>query len=274
MIGARNILKLLKVGDNKWDVNNYEYSHLLDGLSDADLEIVKALDNIGEGELSAIGLIRQHQDRVYEFKSDALAKDFYESVMYGFCMINYEEMRHGFILKELATLAKTGESFIDNVDSGYLHELMFETNEIYKNPYQSLMSLFIGEITNVELYASVESQISDQKLKEMVNKIKVDEQKHKDAWFKIIKRMVDSSEIHREKFVEAFNEIHYVHQAEISDYFKAGASSVERFFTPSVSTFVVEEKFKYITKIFGVSPMDKRTMLKEQIQYMQQTLSA
>jgi len=274
MVGTRKILKLLKIGDHKWDVNNYEYVDLIQNLSANDREIVKALDNIGEGELSAIGLIRQHEARVHEFESRDLAKDFYESVMYGFCMINYEEMRHGFILKEMAMLAKTGESFIDNVDSSFMHELMFETNEIYSNPYESLMSLLIGEITNVELYASVERQLEDVRIKQIVNQIKLDEQKHKDAWYKIIKRMVDASEVHRENFTTAFKNIHYVHQAEISRYFKDGASSVEKFFTPSVSTFVLEEKFKFMSKIFGESPISKQQMLKEQITHVHKALVA
>lgn len=274
MVGARNILKLLKVGDNKWNVNDYRYADIVSSLHESDLEIVKALDNIGEGELSAIGLIRQHETRVNELKPRELAKDFYESVIYGFCMINYEEMRHGFILKELAMLAKTGNSFIDDVDSSFLHGLMFETNKIYNNPYESLMSLLIGEITNVELYASVESQIENIEIKQIINRIKFDEQKHKDAWYKIIKRMVDSSETHRTNFLSAFKNIHFVHQAEISDYFKEGAISVERFFTPSVSTFVVEEKFRFMTKIFGVSPISKRQMLKEQILHVHKVLVA
>ena len=274
MVGAREILKLLKVGDHKWNVNDYIYADIINTLSQDDLEIVKALDNIGEGELSAIGLIRQHETRVNEFSSRKHAKDFYESVMYGFCMINYEEMRHGFILKELASLAKTGESFIDNVEASYLHELMFETNEIYKTPYESLMSLLIGEITNVELYASVESQVENKAVQQIINQIKVDEQKHKDAWFKIIKRMVESNETHRENFTEAFRKIHHVHQAEISDYFAKGASSVERFFSPSVSTYIVEEKFRLMSKIFGESPISKKQMLKEQISHVHKMLAA
>jgi len=274
MVGAREILKLLKVGDQKWDVNDYNYRELINSLSDNDLEIMKSLDNIGEGELSAIGLIRQHESRVNEHESREQAKDFYESVMYGFCMINYEEMRHGFILKELASLAKNNESFIDNVEAGFLHELMFETNEIYKTPYESLMSLLIGEITNVELYASVESQIENKEVKRIINKIKVDEQRHKDAWFKIIKNMVESNLSHHMNFLEAFNNIHYVHQAEISNYFREGASSVERFFTPSVSTFIVEEKYKLMTKIFGESPISKKQMLKEQILHVHKILAA
>lgn len=274
MIGARNILKLLKIGDYKWDVNDYRYANVVNSLSESDLEIVKALDNIGEGELSAIGLIRQHETRVNELKPRELAKDFYESVMYGFCMINYEEMRHGFILKELAMLAKTGNSFIDNVESSFLHGLMFETNKIYDDPYESLMSLLIGEITNVELYASVENQVENIEIKQIINRIKLDEQKHKDAWLKIIKGMVDSSETHKENFISAFKKIHFVHQAEISDYFKEGANSVERFFTPSVSTFVVEEKYRFMTKIFGESPISKKQMLKEQIQHVHKVLAA
>jgi hypothetical protein len=274
MKGTRDILKLLKAGDQKWNVNDYEYIDLINSLCDEDLEVVKALDNIGEGELSAIGLIRQHESRVNEFKPRELAKDFYESVMYGFCMINYEEMRHGFILKELATLANTGNSFIDNVDASYLHGLMFETNEIYNDPYESLMSLLIGEITNVELYASVERQVKNVDMQQIVNRIKVDEQKHKDAWYKIIKRMVDTNETHRVNFINAFKNIHFVHQAEISNYFKDGANSVQRFFTPSVSTFVVEEKFKFMTKIFGESPISKKQMLKEQILHVHKVLAA
>lgn len=273
MHGARNILRLLKLGDNKWDVGNYNYSEMVKELSPHDQEIVKALDNIGDGELSAIGIIVQHQNLVNNYPRE-LAKDFYESVMYGFCMINYEEMRHGFMLKELASLLNTGESFVDNVDGSLLHELMFETNELYKNPYESLMSYLLGEITNVELYASVENQIEHEGLRNIVRNIKKDEQAHKGAWLSIIKRMVQSSEIHREKFIDATKAIHFVHQAEVSRYFKDGALSVQKFFSPSVSKFILEEKHKFLADIFGESPIDKKQMLMEHLDYFNENFVA
>ncbi len=264
--GARNILRLLKKGDNKWDVKNYKYNELIEELSESDLNIIKALDNIGNGELSAIGIIIQHQNLVANYDRK-YAKDFYESVMYGFCMINYEEMRHGFILKELASQVNSGSSFVDNVDSGLLFELMFETNELYKNPYESLMSYLIGEITNVELYASVESQIENEKLREIIRQIKKDEQTHKGAWLSIIKRMIKENSVHREKFIEATKAIHFVHQAEVSNYFKEGAMSVQMFFTPSVSKYILEEKHKILVDIFGESPLEKAQLLKEHLDY-------
>lgn len=274
MHGARDILKLLKKGDNKWDVNNYNYSKIVAELSEKDLEVIKALDNIGDGELSAIGIIVQHQDLVRDYQPRELAKDFYESVMYGFCMINYEEMRHGFILKELASQVIRGESFVDNVDGSLIHELMFETNKLYKNPYESLMSYLLGEITNVELYASVESKVENEDLKNIVKQIRKDEQVHKGAWLKIIKGMVEANEMHRENFIDATKAIHFVHQAEVSDYFKNGAQSVEKFFTPSVSKFILDEKYKLLSDIFGESPIDKRQMLKEHLEYFNENFVA
>jgi len=271
-LGARKILMLLQAGDTKWDTKEYKYQGLIKNLTKNDLGIVKALDFIGEGELSAIGIIRQHADRVNQYESRELAKDFYESVMYCYCMINYEEIRHGFILKELASLAKRNESFIDNVEESFLHELIFETKDIYKNPYESLMSLLIGEITNIELYASVESQIQNKELKNIINKIKVDEQRHKDAWFKIIKNMINSNSTHYKKFLDAFNNIHYVHQAEVSNYFQKGADSVERFFTPSVTTFIADEKYNLMTKIFGKDTINKKQMIHEQILHIHKIL--
>ncbi len=274
MNGARDILRLLKIGDNKWDVKNYNYSAIVKNLSGNDIDVIKALDNIGDGELSAIGIIIQHQDLVRNYKPRELAKDFYESVMYGFCMINYEEMRHGFILKELASLANTNKSFIDQVDGDLLHELMFETNELYKNPYESLMSYLLGEITNVELYASIERHVENEDLRNIVKSIKKDEQTHKGAWLKIIKRIVDSNEIHRENFIKATKAIHFIHQAEVSDYFKNGALSVEKYFTPSVSKFIVEEKYKLLSDIFGESPIDKKQMLIEHLEYFNKSFVA
>ncbi len=274
MNGARDILRLLKIGDNKWDVNNYNYMNVVSNLSDNDTQIIKALDNIGDGELSAIGIIVQHQELVRNYQPREHAKDFYESVIYGFSMINYEEMRHGFILKELASLVHTGKSFIDQVDGDLLHELMFETNELYKNPYESLMSYLLGEITNVELYASIEKRVENETLKSIVRNIKKDEQTHKGAWLKIIKRMVDSSEIHRENFINAVKAIHFIHQAEVSNYFKNGALSVEKYFTPSVSKFILEEKYKIITDIFGVSPIEKKQMLIEHLEYFNENFVA
>lgn len=273
MYGAKNILKLLKIGDHKWDVGNYDYVKLVNELSENDQEIVKALDNIGNGELSAIGIIIQHQDLVNNYPRE-LAKDFYESVMYGFCMITYEEMRHGFMLKELASQLNTGQSFIENVDGNLMYELMFETNELYKNPYESLMSYLLGEITNVELYASVESQVEHEGLKNIVRNIKKDEQKHKGAWLSIIKRMVQSNEIHREKFIEATKAIHFIHQAEVSDYFKSGALSVQKFFTASVSKYILEEKHNILGDIFGKSPIDKKQMLMEHLEYFNENFVA
>ena len=273
MFGASNILKLVKLGDHKWDVGNYKYRDLIDSLNEKDLEIAKALDNIGDGELSAIGIIVQHLKLVENYGRED-AKDFYESVMYGFCMIVYEEMRHGFILKELASLARNEEPFIDKVDSSLLFELMFETNELYKNPYESLMSYLLGEITNVELYASIEKVIENENFKAVVRNIKKDEQAHKGAWLNIIKRMVNSDERHRAKFIEATKAIHFIHQAEVSNYFSAGAQSVQRFFTPSVGTFIMEEKHKILQDIFGESPVDRTTLLVEFNDYFQENILA
>lgn len=272
MHGAKDILRLLKLGDHKWDVGNYNYAQLVSELSENDKKIVKALDNIGDGELSAIGIIIQHQDLVNNYPRE-LAKDFYESVMYGFCMITYEEMRHGFMLKELASQLNTGQSFIENVNGNLMHELIFETNELYKNPYESLMSFLLGEITNVELYASVESQVEHEGLKNIVKNIKKDEQTHKGAWLSIVKRMVQSNEIHREKFIAATKAIHFIHQAEVSDYFKNGALSVQKFFTTSVSKFILEEKHKILSDIFGESPLDKKQMLMEHLEYFNENFA-
>lgn len=274
MIGAVNITRLLKLGDKKWDVSNYKYGDIVEKLSANDIEIAKSLDNIGDGELSAIGIIIQHQNLVNNFKPRELAKDFYESVIYGFSMINYEEMRHGFILKELASNAKGKKSFMDNVDSSLLHELMFETNELYKNPYESLMSYLIGEITNVELYASIANLVENEELREIINNIKKDEQKHKGAWLKIIKRMVKHSDVHKNNFITALKNIHFIHQAEISNYYVNGAKSVEKYFTPGVSKYILEEKYKILTDIFGESPIDRKTMFMEFNEYFQNNILA
>ncbi len=274
MTGATNILKLVKLGDNKWNVGNYQYADMISRLSDSDIEIVKALDNIGDGELSAIGIIIQHQDLVRNYHPRELAKDFYESVIYGFCMINYEEMRHGFILKELASTAKEKESFVESVKSDLLHELMFETKELYKNPYESLMSYLLGEITNVELYASIEKQVENDELRQIIKNIRKDEQKHKGAWLNIIKRMVKKNSVHRQNFINATKAIHFIHQAEISRYFVSGAQSVERFFTPGVSKFIIDEKHRILEDIFGESPLDKIRLFTEFNEYFQENVLA
>ena len=272
MNGAVNILKLLKQGDNKWDIGNYKFTEMVTELNESDIKIAKALDNIGDGELSAIGIIVQHQDLVRNYESREIAKDFYESVMYGFSMINYEEMRHGFIFKELASIVKTGKSFIEDVDSSLIHELMFETNELYKNPYESLISYLIGEITNVELYSSIEKKIENDKFREIIRNIRKDEQKHKAAWLNMIKRMVKKSNVHKENFAKAVRDCHFIHQAEISNYFVSGAQSVEHFFTPVVSMTILDEKLRILENIFGESPLSKKQLFVEFNEYFQDNI--
>lgn len=266
MHGVKDILKSLKIGDHKWDVYDYDYTELIKSLSENDLEIIRSIDSIGDGELSAVGITIQHQDLVRKLPKE-LGYDFYESNLYGFCMITYEEMRHGFILKELASQVKYGKSFIDNETGEHLFELMYETNTLYKNAYESLLSYLLGEITNVELYNSIENQIENNDLRYIVNNIKKDETKHKTAWTKIIKRMIESKSIHRENFEKAVLNSHFIHQAEISDYFKNGANDVARFFTVSVSKKVLEEKYRILTEVFGESPISKEKLFFEFSEY-------
>lgn len=266
MQGFKDILNSLKIGDHKWDVNDYTYNELISKLSENDLKIIESIDSIGDGELSAVGITIQHQNLVRQLPKE-LGADFYESNLYGFCMITYEEMRHGFILKELASQVKHGKSFIDNESGEHLYELMYETNTLYKNAYESLLSYLLGEITNVELYDSIENQIENNDLRYIINNIKKDETKHKVAWTKIIKKMVHSKDVHRENFKEAALNSHFIHQAEVSDYFRNGANDVERFFTASVSKKVLEEKYRILTEIFGESPISKEKLFLEFSEY-------
>lgn len=182
-------------------------------------------------------------------------------------MITYEEMRHGFILKELASQVKYGKCFIDNETGEHLYELMYETNILYKNAYESLLSYLLGEVTNVELYNSIENQIENNDLRHIVNNIKKDEVKHKTAWIKIIKKLIQAKEIHKINFTDAAINSHYIHQAEISNYFVSGANDVSRFFTASVSKKVLEEKFRVLTEIFGESPITKEKLFFEFSEY-------
>lgn len=266
MHGVKDILQSLTIGDHKWDVNGYNYTELIKSLSENDLEIIKSIDSIGDGELSAIGITIQHQDLVKKLPKD-LGNDFFESNLYGFCMITYEEMRHGFILKELSSQVKYKKSFIDNETGKHLYELMYETNILYKNAYESLLSYLLGEVTNVELYDSIENQIENNDLRYIVNNIKKDEIKHKMAWIKIIKKMVESKSIHKDNFIEATLNSHFIHQAEVSDYFRNGANDVSRFFTASVSKKVLEEKYRILTEIFGESPIAKEKLFYEFSEY-------
>ncbi|MDR0580415.1 MAG: hypothetical protein LBG21_07435 [Campylobacteraceae bacterium] len=266
MHGVYDILKSLKLGDHKWDVNNYDYVDIVNNLTDNDLEIVRLIDSIGDGELSAIGITIQHQDLVRKLPKE-LGCDFYESNLYGFCTITYEEMRHGFILKELASLVKNGKSFIENATGNHLYELMYETNTLYKNAYESLLSYLLGEITNIELYSSIESHIESNNFRKIIINIKKDEIKHKAAWIKIISRMVKSKDVHRKNFTDAVISSHFIHQAEVSNYFVQGANDVSRFFTTSTYKKVLEDKYETLIQIFGELPISKRDLFYEFSEY-------
>jgi rubrerythrin len=258
------LMKYALKSDLRWDVFDYKFQELVNTLSDNDKNIIKDLFYIGDGELSGTAMIFEFMTLAKASKEEAL---FAESLLYGSNVIVYDEFRHGMILKELNSNLDN-KSYFDNVEGKELQHYIFADTSPWKTPYEILVSFFLGEIINSELYFDVAKHIENHTLKDIVINIAKDEVRHKKAWFELSKNLCNTSEEAKEKYFEAVKQAHFIHQAEVGDNYEKGAFSVQKYYQKETVNKINQQKYSMLKEILG----DTLTLTEKEMR-IQYTLS-
>lgn len=263
--GIDVLIKYSLMSDVRWDVANYQYRDIINELSQSDKDLLTALDYIGDGELSGATMFIQlitFVEKAKDKKGDVgNLRDFTEIILYGLTAITYDEFRHGVVLKELRA-QRDNENFIDTVDSKKTHTYL-AGKEIWKNPYEILVSLFLGEIINETLYKAVGDSIDNKDFKKIIKNIEKDERRHKMAWFELTHKLIQKPK-HRKKYIKALKNVHALHQAETGYTFTEGMTDTRTLLTPDLMNKIHEARFKMLNKLLGDDmPLIKEEMIKE-----------
>ena len=256
--------------DQRWDVNKYEFNEVIKEMSNKDKELLSALDYIGDGELSGtamfVQMIQYIENEIKDKKKKKDLEDLSEIIMYGMMVITYDEFRHGLVLKELRA-ARDGESFINTVKPSesfkYINGI-----EIWDDPYEILVSLFLGEIVNEALYNSLAKSVDSEKFKEIIKNIEKDERRHKMAWFELTEKLLKKKK-HRKRYVKALKKTHFYHQAETGYTFFDGIKDTRELLNHGLMDKVHETRYKMLKKLLGEDmPLTLEEMKSEYAKHM------
>lgn len=266
MIGLDIITKYALISDKvRWDVNDYDFKDLVSTLSEKDKELILTLDKIGDGELTGVGMLKC----LFELMSadpQKLYSVFYEVIMYAVNVIIYEEYRHGLVLKSLVHEIKGNDNFINTIDGEFVASQYINLENIWKTPYETLISFLFGEVTNTLIYREASRMSESEELKKLLSNISSDEYRHKCAWRDISHKICQDTDncVH---FIEAFKNSHMIHQAEIGSKYTEGVQESINIFNLIIMKEIHEEKLKLIEYITGYVPDNSRALLLEHINH-------
>lgn len=265
LVGLDILVKYGLMNDVRWDVQGYNYKKMMKTFSDSDKELLNALDYIGDGELSGTTMFAQLLSLIEaEYKKKGKygnLVDFTEATMYGMMVITYDEFRHGMVLKELKA-CRDGEKFHEVISSTKAHEYI-AGKQIWKNPYEILVSLFLGEIINEAMYKSLRNIIDNKDFKKIISFIEKDERRHKMAWFELTRKLIEKPK-HRKKYIKALKRVHIFHQAEVGYTFTEGMTETNKVMTKDLMDKIHEDRYKMLVKLLGNDmPMTKEEMKAE-----------
>lgn len=260
MKGINTMLKYALMNDQRWDVQNYDFKKLVSELSENDKNILLDLDYIGDGELSGLAMNTFAISTFLKNKNKKYMADWAQVLLYTQGVIVYDEVRHGVILKELYSLVKNKKSWKSNILNKDMIKY-FIGNEVWNNEYELLVSLFLGEITNVGLYKSIVKKIEHPELKQIFKNIAKDENRHKTAWFALTQDLLSRGKKHKKKYIKAFLNVHALHQAEVNETFTYGIRKTQKYLTNDITSKIDKDRYMYMKKLLGDSmPLSETEM--------------
>ena len=259
--GIELFAQFTSMADNRWSVNKYNFKDLVADLSEHDKEIIRSIDFIGNGELTAIGMLLSVPGVENVREMYTTYPQFLEMFLYAVYGISYDEIRHGLAMKELVSLVNEEDSFIRSISSKEVIERYCVLDGPFEDIYQMLVGLLLGEVTNYILYERVRDEVEHPQLRELIGNIAKDERRHEIAWYNITKKIVNFSPEDKENYIIALQKAQSLHQAEVGYSFEFGAKSVQKYFNTDVIFKISTRRFQLLEGILKEdnpynSPMD------------------
>jgi|LWDU01.1.fsa_nt_gi hypothetical protein len=239
----------------RWDVTNFEYD--LDDISDNDRDIINALMHIGEGEMTGTTSGSLFFKLIFDLDR-SLQIDFIDIILY-WNIINIEEFRHGVVIGSLVN-----PDYIKDFDMNGFAEECFDNIETVKHwdAYSLIMSLCLSECTNIQLYKSAIERMESEYLKDIFNNIMNDEIRHLSAWKDLIKKLVNTKDIHKQRFMESIDLGGNIHNASLNaghvrDSYVRGMKDTMYLWESDSIDKIVNSKYNTLKYIFGSSSISK-----------------
>jgi hypothetical protein len=236
----------------RWDI--YDESLLDFEPTKIDIEIIKALNYIGTGELVGIGMrnVLGHMDQIKEIPM---------TLMYANIIV-HEEVRHGIILKMLYEKFINNKDFNKEVSYCDLMDWMIIPKSIWDNQYEFMASMYIGEIMNAKTYTYFKKLPGISKnMKKIIKNIEKDEKRHLAFWHEHYKELVHNCKNFREKYIVALRNQIGIHHAELhNDYYK-GAEEIKKHTSFMLIRDIVDDMYKLINNQLGGDEVFSKTEL-------------
>jgi|LakMenEpi03Aug12_release.lakeMendotaPanAssembly.Ray.scaffolds.fasta_scaffold06971_6 hypothetical protein len=251
----------------KWDVEDFEYNSICETFSENDKNLIIAMDQVGDGEMSGMGmLLILHKLALQD--ADKYMPIFYEVFMFTSYVLIYEEFRHGLFLKELVAAVRGEPPFKNTVTSEKMAQEYINMESPWGNPYEAVVSFLLGEVTNTVVYREASKAAESEWLKEKFMNISRDEARHKAAWRDLAKKVCEYSEESKREFIEAFRTKHMIHQSEVNIGYGESVNKTHHLFSFAIMREVHEDKIKLLNHIAGDTDIDTNQILIDHINHI------
>lgn len=248
--------------EQRWDAKRYDWQWMSE-LKENDIELIKLLDCLSDGEFSGQASITQFYHLIFDLRKNGFDFDLlcdWGNVLAYANIITYEEFRHGLSLGKLYNYINTGkDDFFDKLtikDYSKKYIWCFEERK-YWNLYSYALSHLFAEVVNTELYKDVRTLINHPELKVVVSNIMKDEARHIKAWKDIIKDIIESDDRHKSLFLESLSEGLIFHNAMVHETFFEGQNKMLSLFLntndgkSSAIDRICKSKFNILNELFG-----------------------
>lgn len=253
----------------RWESNGYDLGWA-DELEEGDIQIIKNLKRVGEGELTGVGSTVLFNNLVMQDVPKDHRYEVAEWLMY-FPILVYEEIRHGVMLKSLFNKIEGKGNYIEQTsikEVGEKYVFEWEDN-IHWDSYGLLMSHCLSEATNAHLYKSIVNRIKHPKFKELILNLQKDEFRHLTIISKIVKRLINSDEYHKQRCLSSIHKALNHHNAMQHENYVDGLNASLPVFENGSATKIVKKKFKILEDWFGDdNPYTFLSLLKEHISFL------
>jgi len=255
----------------RWKSDGYNISWYVD-LEESDIEIIKRLQRLGDGEYSGLGSTILLYDMILHDIPKEYQSGFSEIIMYSH-IIAYEEMRHGIAVSNLyEAVSNNNPNYLDTVSVQEISDKFifgFEDN-VYWDAYGLLISHCLSEVPNCVLYKDVLSQAKHPKLKSLIKNILRDEIRHKLALTEIVLNLVNLSEYHKQRCLDSLESGLNHHNALQHGRYFEGINDMAYLFNKGASEVIVKDKFNIIQKWFGEdNPYTYRDLIIKHLKFTQ-----